>query len=65
MSDIKFLKNYFNSFKNLLDNDLYLDDLVKVKDISKKTKSNKKKIMIFGNGVSAAIVSHFSVNLTK
>ena len=65
MSDIKFLKNYFNNYKNLLDNDLYLDDLVKVKDISKKTKSNKKKIMIFGNGGSAAIASHFSVDLTK
>ena len=65
MSDIKFLKNYFNNFKSLLDNDLYLDDLVKVKDISKKTKSNKKKIMIFGNVGSAAIVSHFSVNLTN
>ncbi len=65
MSDIKFLKNYFNNFKNLLDNDLYLDDLVKVKNILKKTKSNKKKIMIFGNGGSAAIASHFSVDLTK
>ena len=65
MSDIKFLKNYFNSFKNLLDNDLYLDDLVKVKNILKKTKSHKKKIMIFGNGGSAAIASHFSVDLTK
>ena len=65
MSDIKFLKNYFNNFKNLLDNDLYLDDLVKVKNILKKTKSNKKKIMSFGNGGSAAIASHFSVDLTK
>jgi len=65
MSDKKFLNNYFNNFKSLLDNDLYLDDLIKVKKILKKIKSDRKKIMIFGNGGSAAIASHFSVDLTK
>ena len=65
MSDKKFLNNYFNNFKSLLDNDLYLDDLIKVKNILKKIKSDRKKIMIFGNGGSAAIASHFSVDLTK
>ena len=29
------------------------------------TKSKGKKILIFGNGGSAAIASHFSVDLTK
>tara|TARA_Y100001970_G_scaffold259632_1_gene340829 strand:- start:6550 stop:7116 length:567 start_codon:yes stop_codon:yes gene_type:complete len=65
MSDIKFLNNYFSSLKNLLSNDKYLEDLVRVKKILKKTHSEGKKTMIFGNGGSAAIASHFSVDLTK
>ena len=35
------------------------------KNILLESKKNKKKIMIFGNGGSAAIASHFSVDLTK
>ena len=65
MSEINFLKNYFTSLKKLLDNDNYLKDLISVKDILKATHSNGKKTMIFGNGGSAAIASHFSVDLTK
>ncbi len=65
MSDIKFLNNYFDNLKNLLSNDKYLEDLVRVKEILKKTHSEGKKTMIFGNGGSAAIASHFSVDLTK
>ena len=31
----------------------------------KKLKKNRKKVLIFGNGGSAATSSHFSVDLTK
>ena len=65
MSDINFLKDYFNNLKKLIDNEKYFENLVKVKDILKKTHSEGKKTMIFGNGGSAAIASHFSVDLTK
>ena len=65
MNDIEFLKNYFASLKTLLNNDKYFNDLVKVKEILKNTHSKGKKTMIFGNGGSAAIASHFSVDLTK
>ena len=65
MSDIKLLKEYFASLKELLNNENYLEDLVRVKEILKKTHSQGKKTMIFGNGGSAAIASHFSVDLTK
>ena len=65
MSDIEFLKTYFGSLKDLLNNEKYLEDLVQVKKILKETHSEGKKIMIFGNGGSAAIASHFSVDLTK
>ena len=65
MSDISFLKKYFENLKGLLNNEEYLDNLVKVKKILLETNSLGKKTMIFGNGGSAAISSHFSVDLTK
>ena len=65
MSDKSFLENYFKSIKSLIDIDKYNEDLVKVKNILKLTHKKGKKTMIFGNGGSAAIASHFSVDLTK
>lgn len=45
------------------------DDLIKKFNLFyklvSKTKKNKKKIIIAGNGGSAAIASHFSVDITK
>ena len=43
MSDIKFLKEYFASLKELLNNENYLEDLVRVKEILKKTHSQERK----------------------
>ena len=61
-----FLKKYFQSLRNLLNFD---DDTIKkiidVSDIIQKTDKSGKKIIIFGNGGSSAIASHFSVDLTK
>ncbi len=65
MTDKNFLINYFSNLKNLLQNDKYLEDLIKVKKILVETHNSKNKTMIFGNGGSAAIASHFSVDLTK
>ena len=65
MSEINFLKQYFASLMKLLDNEKYFKDLISVKNILKETHANGKKTMIFGNGGSAAIASHFSVDLTK
>ena len=65
MSDINFLKEYFDRLKVLIDKEEYLENLIKVKKILLDTNSKGKKTMIFGNGGSAAISSHFSVDLTK
>lgn len=65
MSETQFLKKYFNNLKSLISDEKYYDDLIKVKQILKETHSSGKKTMIFGNGGSAAIASHFSVDLTK
>ena len=61
-----FLKSYLNDFSNEVkpNNDI-IDKLTKVSDLIKTVHSNGNKILIFGNGGSAAIASHFSVDLTK
>lgn len=65
MSDHNFLKKYFLNFKKLIKEEKYIKNLVLAKKILKNVSSKNKKTMIFGNGGSAAIASHFSVDLTK
>ena len=65
--DTKFLDKYFDDFKELINinSDEIKKKLINLKKIFIITKKNKKKILIFGNGGSAAIASHFSIDLTK
>jgi len=66
MADNQFLKSYLEDLSNLLKPD---DDLVKslvcIRDLMLEVKNQNKKILIFGNGGSASIASHISVDLTK
>lgn len=67
-SDKNFLKEYLNDFTaclNLDEDDRNVNNLVVLKDKILETKKNSGKIIIVGNGGSAAISSHFSVDLTK
>ena len=65
-SDIQFLESYLNDFSNLVKPKInVLHKLKKIKDIFIKTSKRGGKIMIFGNGGSAAIASHVTVDLTK
>ena len=65
--DTKFLDKYFDDFKKIINfnSDEIKKKLINLKKIFITTKKNRKKILIFGNGGSAAIASHFSVDLTK
>ena len=66
MSQLEFLKKYFKQQQDLINfDDEILKKLVSVSDQIKKTHKIGKKTMSFGNGGSAAIASHFSVDLTK
>ena len=66
MSDRQFIKNYLQDFIELLQpNDESIEELVKVRNLLLEVSSSNKKVLIFGNGGSAAIASHFSVDLTK
>ena len=62
----EFLTSYLNDFSDLVKPDeKIIDQLGKVADLIKVISAKGNKVLIFGNGGSAAISSHFSVDLTK
>ena len=66
MSDIDFVNKYLKDFASLIKpSDDIVSKIINVKDILLETKKNKNKVLIFGNGGSAAIASHVSVDFTK
>jgi len=66
MSEKDYVNNYLSDFSNLVKPDEgTVKKIIEAKDILIRTKKNNKKVLIFGNGGSAAIASHFSVDLTK
>ena len=66
MSDKNFIKKYLEDFSSLIKpSEEIIEKIISSKNILVKAKKNNTKIMIFGNGGSAAIASHVSVDLTK
>ena len=66
MKDFNFLNNYLQKFSNLVKpNEKVIKQLIEIKNLIKEIKRKKSKILIFGNGGSSAIASHFSVDITK
>ena len=66
MSDYQFIKSYLEDFIELLrPNGELIEQLIQIRNLLLEVRDNNKKIIIFGNGGSAAIASHFSVDLTK
>lgn len=63
------LKEYFSDFNKLLENTIgdekVKKDLLAVYDLIVKTKDKKTKIIIIGNGGSAAIAEHMAIDLSK
>jgi D-sedoheptulose 7-phosphate isomerase len=59
-----YLNRYFKKQSELIKKVNY-DDLIAVTKLINQVKKNKKKIIIIGNGGSAAIASHASVDFTK
>ena len=63
---IKFLRQYIKDYSDLiLPDDELISTIIQVKDALVSASENGKKVIIAGNGGSAAIASHFSVDLTK
>ena len=65
MSEL-FLKQYIKDYSDLIlpESDL-INTLIQVKDALVTASENGKKVIIVGNGGSAAMASHVSVDLTK
>lgn len=59
-----YITNYLNKLTNLI-NDFSYEDFLKIIKIIKKVKKSRKKVILVGNGGSAAMASHVSVDLTK
>jgi D-sedoheptulose 7-phosphate isomerase len=66
MDSKEFFISYLNDFSNLVKPDeKIVQKLAEVADLLKMVHNSGNKTLIFGNGGSAAIASHFSVDLTK
>jgi len=66
MSDKDFITSYLKDFSSLiLPNDEITEKIIQIKKILLDIRKDNSKVMIFGNGGSAAIASHVSVDLTK
>ena len=66
MSDKEFVKKYLEDFSVLVKPDQeIIEKINKIKNILIDTKKSNSKTLIFGNGGSAAIASHVSIDLTK
>jgi len=62
----EFLKNYINEFSLLVEKSIKnIEQLEQVKDALVSASKKGNKSIIVGNGGSAAIASHFAVDLTK
>lgn len=60
-----FLNSYFSLYKKAIFNNSIHDQLIEISDIWKKNCTNNKKVIFIGNGGSAAMASHCSVDFTK
>jgi len=65
MDDLTFIKDYLDRYKkSLFENDIS-DQIIKMKEMLFEIKNNGKKVIIAGNGGSAAMASHVAVDFTK
>ena len=65
MNNRNWLKKYMNLYKETLFDDSVFNDLIAIKDIFQRAAKDDNKIIFMGNGGSAAMASHCSVDLTK
>lgn len=66
MDGSQFISSYLKDLaSSLKPNDDVVRQLVSIRNLLLETKTNNKKIFIFGNGGSASIANHISVDLTK
>jgi len=65
MNDLTFIKDYLNRYKKSLFEKDISKDLIQMKKMLLEVKKSGNKVIIAGNGGSAAMASHVSVDFTK
>jgi D-sedoheptulose 7-phosphate isomerase len=65
MDDISFLSNYYTKCSDFLLHTDVTQKVIDAKRIILQTKRNSKKIIFAGNGASASIANHASLDFTK
>ena len=60
-----YLRNYLKTYDILIHNSESVDELIRIKSLFQKTSKNGGKIILAGNGGSAAMASHIAVDITK
>ena len=66
IQDRKFIDTYINKIiKEISFDENIIKKILSIKRLLLNCKKKNKKVIIFGNGGSSAIASHFSVDLTK
>jgi len=61
----KIFKEFINQYIDAINNDIDIDLLSQSADLIKETKKKGGKIILAGNGGSAAMASHVAVDFTK
>ena len=65
MEDHTFINDYLNRYKiSLFETDVE-EEIIKMKELLLNVKNNGKKVIVAGNGGSAAMSSHVAVDFTK
>ena len=66
MSDIIKVQKYLQQLSSkIIPNKKVFNEIIKIKNLIINAKKTNSRVLIFGNGGSAAIASHVSVDLTK
>lgn len=65
MKDLDFIEDYFDRYRKSIFDENILSDIIKMKNMINNLKLQDKKIIVAGNGGSAAMASHVSVDYTK
>jgi D-sedoheptulose 7-phosphate isomerase len=65
MSSKKFLVKYLQAYDSLINEPSAINELINIKEIFQKASQDGKKIILAGNGGSAAMASHVAVDITK
>ncbi len=64
-SSKEYLTNYLKTYDSLIHDSSSIDDLIKIKTLFQDTSKKGGKVILAGNGGSAAMASHVAVDITK